>query len=38
LEKTFLQHENRQFVNFAEIIFAVQKFLYFAELIFAAKQ
>jgi len=36
--KINLQHEKRQFVNFAEIIFANQKCLYFAELIFVVKQ
>jgi len=39
LEKeAYLQHEKRQFVNLAELIFSVQKCLNFAELIFAVKQ
>jgi len=34
----YLQHEKYQFVNFGELIFAIQKCLNFTELIFVVKQ
>jgi len=37
-KEAYLQHEKRQFVNFGELIFAVQKFLNFEKIILVIKQ